>query len=159
MMGYTSGIQLCALSLKKVESHVSIAINKDLILDNRPEYGTNELHAYADSDWATCVKTCCSFGGTCVRLAGGTIAHKSKLQPMVPVLSTRAKFKAAHNTGKMILFFTVYFGTWIFLKRLQQFFMKIMMLVWQWGMRRNLQLVLNTLISNTFQFVNGLDVT
>ncbi len=108
---------------------------QDPILDNRPEYGTNVLHAYADSDWATCVKTCCSFGGTCIRLAGGTIAYKSKLQPMVAGLSSEAEFMVAHDTGKMILFFTVYYGTWIFLKRLQQFFMKIIMLVWQWEMQ------------------------
>jgi hypothetical protein len=29
---------------------------QDLLLDNRPEYDANVLHAYADSDWATCVK-------------------------------------------------------------------------------------------------------
>ncbi len=30
---------------------------QDHLLDDRPEYGANVLHAYADSDWATCVKT------------------------------------------------------------------------------------------------------
>jgi hypothetical protein len=54
---------------------------QDLLLHNRPEYDANVLHAYADSDWASCVKTRRSFGGTCIRLAGGTIAYKSKFQP------------------------------------------------------------------------------
>ena len=37
---------------------------QDLLLDmTRPEHNANVMHAYADSDWATCVKTCRSFGG------------------------------------------------------------------------------------------------
>jgi hypothetical protein len=74
---------------------------QDLLLDDRHEYDANVLHAYADSDWATCVKTRHLFGGICIRLVGGSIAYKSKLQPTVP---TKAEFMAAHDTGKMILF-------------------------------------------------------
>jgi hypothetical protein len=55
----------------------------DLLLDDRPEHDATIAHAYADSDWATCVKTRRSFGGSCVRLAGGTIACKTKFQPTV----------------------------------------------------------------------------
>jgi hypothetical protein len=29
----------------------------------RPEHDANVMHAYADSDWATCAKTRRSFGG------------------------------------------------------------------------------------------------
>jgi len=76
----------------------------DLMLDTRPEYDANILHAYADSDWASCVKTRRSFGGSCIRLAGGTIAYKSKFQPTVAGSSTEAEFMAAYDTGKMILF-------------------------------------------------------
>ncbi len=49
-----------------------------LILNNQPEHDANNLHVYADLDWATCVKTRCSFGGAVICLAGGTIAYKSK---------------------------------------------------------------------------------
>jgi hypothetical protein len=73
-------------------------------LDNRPEYDTNVLHAYADSDWATCIKTRHSFGGTCIHLAGGTIAYKCKFQPTIAGSSTEAEFMAAYDTGKMIQF-------------------------------------------------------
>jgi hypothetical protein len=76
----------------------------DLLLDDRPEHDATVAHAYADSDWATCVKTRCSFGGSCVRLAGGTIAYKTKFQPMVAVSSTEVEFMSAYDTGKMILF-------------------------------------------------------
>jgi hypothetical protein len=73
---------------------------QDLLLDECPEYGANVLHAYADLDWATCVKTHRSFGGTCIRLAGGTIAYKSKFQPTVAGLSMEAEFMGAYDTGK-----------------------------------------------------------
>jgi hypothetical protein len=77
---------------------------QDLLLDrSRPEHDANMLHAYADSDWATCVKTCRSFGGAVIRLAGGTIAYKCKFQPTVAGSSTEAEFMAAYDTGKMIL--------------------------------------------------------
>jgi hypothetical protein len=77
---------------------------QDLLLADRPEHDTHIVHAYADSDWATCVKTQRSFGGAVIRLAGGTIAYKCKFQPTVAGSSTKAKFMAAYDTGKMILF-------------------------------------------------------
>jgi hypothetical protein len=43
-------------------------------------------------------------GGTVIRLAGGTIAYKSKFQPTVAGSSTEAEFVAAYDTGKMILY-------------------------------------------------------
>ena len=76
----------------------------DLLLEKRLEYDANILHAYTDSDWASCVKMLRSFGGSCIRLTGGTIAYKSKFQPTVAGSSTEAEFMAAHDTGKMILF-------------------------------------------------------
>jgi hypothetical protein len=77
---------------------------QDLLLTDHPKFDTNIPHAYADSDWATCVKTRRSFGGTCICLAGGTIAYKCKFQPTVTGSTTEAKFMAAYDTGKMILF-------------------------------------------------------
>jgi len=76
----------------------------DLCLEDRPEHVATTLHAYANSDWATCVKTRRSFGGVCMRLAGGTIAYKTKFQPTVAGSSTEAEFMAAYDAGKMILF-------------------------------------------------------
>jgi hypothetical protein len=76
----------------------------DLLMDNPPEHDATTLHVYADLDWATCVKTRRLFGGVCMRLAGGTIAYKTKFQPTVAGSSTDAKFMAAYDAGKMILF-------------------------------------------------------
>jgi hypothetical protein len=73
-------------------------------MDNCPEHDATTLHVYADLDWATCVKTRRLFGGVCMRLAGGTIAYKTKFQPTVAGSSMEAKFMAAYNAGKMILF-------------------------------------------------------
>ena len=77
---------------------------QDLLLDNRPDHGATVAHAYADSDWATCVKTRRSFGGSCLRLAGGTVAYKTQFQPTVAGSSTEAEYMSAYFTGKMILF-------------------------------------------------------
>ena len=81
-----------------------LLVTSSLLLDQRPEYDANVLHAYTDSDWASCIKTRRSFGGSCIRLAGGMIAYKSKFQPTVAGSSTEAEFMAAYDTGKMILF-------------------------------------------------------
>jgi hypothetical protein len=82
-----------------------IASNRqDILLEGRPQFDATTAHAYADSDWATCVKTRRSFGGSCIRLAGGTIAYKCKFHPPVAGSSTEAEFMAAYDTGKMILF-------------------------------------------------------
>jgi hypothetical protein len=78
---------------------------QDILLGSTcPEHDANILHAYADSDWATCPKTQRSFGGVCLRLAGETIAYKCRFQPTIAGSLTEAEFMAAHDTGKMILF-------------------------------------------------------
>jgi hypothetical protein len=77
---------------------------QDILVDNWPQFDASIAHAYADSDWATCVKTRWSFGGICIHLDGGTIAYKCKFQPTVAGSSTKAEFMAACDTGKMILF-------------------------------------------------------
>jgi hypothetical protein len=77
---------------------------QDILLDDRPQFEASTVHAYADLDWATCVRTRRSFGDTCIRLAGGTIAYKCKFHPMVAGSLTEAEFMAAYDTGKMILF-------------------------------------------------------
>ena len=56
----------------------------DLLLDGRPIYGPKDLHGYVDSDWAACPKTRRSLTGGAVRLAGGSVGYKTKLQPTIP---------------------------------------------------------------------------
>jgi hypothetical protein len=75
---------------------------QDLLLDNCPDHDATVAYAYADSDWATCVKTRRSFGGLCLRLAGRTVAYKAQFQPMVAGSSTEAEYMSAYYTGKMI---------------------------------------------------------
>ena len=63
-----------------------------LMTGDRLEIDANLLHAYADSDWATCPKTRCSFGRACLCLTAGMIAYKCKFQPTIAGSSTKAKF-------------------------------------------------------------------
>lgn len=76
----------------------------DLLMDGRPDHDGLSLHGYVDSDWATCPKTRRSMTGICVRLAGGTIAWKTKLQPTVAQSSTEAEFMGASDFGKIMLY-------------------------------------------------------
>ncbi|KAL7480596.1 hypothetical protein ACHAW6_006272 [Cyclotella cf. meneghiniana] len=81
---------------------------------SRPEHAQLDMHAYVDSDWGTCPKSCRSLTGIIVKLAGGTIAYKTKLQPMVTLSSTEAEFMAACDAGKMILFiWRILWDLWI----------------------------------------------
>ncbi len=77
---------------------------QDLLLDKGPDHDANVAYAYTDLDWATCVKTCLSFGGSCLHLAGGTVAYKTQFQPTVAGSSTEAEYMLAYYTGKKILF-------------------------------------------------------
>jgi hypothetical protein len=130
---------------------------QDLLLDTtRPEHDANVMHAYADSDWATCVKTRHSFGGIDLRLARGTIAYKCKFQPTVAGSSTEAEFMATYDTGMMILFMRVFYGTWGSLKRPLPSYTKTTTRVPPWETLKNPHLELDKWISNIFQSVNGL---
>ncbi len=76
----------------------------DLLLDGCAIYVPLDLNGFVDLDWATCPKTCCSFTGVCVHLAGGTIAYKLKIQPTVAESLTEAEFMGALDFGRLILF-------------------------------------------------------
>lgn len=69
-----------------------------------PQHGPFDTHVYSDSNWAACLKTRRSTTGVGVKLAGGTIAYKTKLQPTVALSSTEAELMAACDAGKMILY-------------------------------------------------------
>jgi hypothetical protein len=74
---------------------------QDLLLDATClDFNATTAHIYLNSDWATCVKTRCSFTALCMHLAGGTIAYKTKIQPTVALSSIEAKFMAACDASK-----------------------------------------------------------
>ncbi|KAL7555072.1 hypothetical protein ACHAWF_018706 [Thalassiosira exigua] len=78
--------------------------SQDLLPRGRPDHDPLYTHGFADSDWATCPRTRRSFGGACARLAGGTIAYKSRFQATVASSSTEAEFMAACDLGRMMLY-------------------------------------------------------
>jgi hypothetical protein len=77
---------------------------QDLLLDNCPYHKALIAVAYGNFNWATCIKTCRSFSGICIQLAGGTIAYKTKFQPTIALSSTKAEFMAACDVGRVPLF-------------------------------------------------------
>ena len=76
----------------------------DLLMQGRPTHDVTDVHGYVDSDWATCPRTRRSLTGVCLRLAGGTIAYKTKLQPTIAQSSTEAEFMGASDFGKILLY-------------------------------------------------------
>ena len=70
----------------------------------RPSHGPLTPYTFVDSDWASCIKTRRSTTGMNVKLAGGTIYYKTKLQPTVAMSSTEAEYMAASDAGKVILY-------------------------------------------------------
>jgi hypothetical protein len=76
----------------------------DILLDGQLIHDSLELHGFVDADWATCPKTCCFLTRVYIQLAGGRIAYKSKLQPMIAQSSTEAEFMGTSDYGRMILF-------------------------------------------------------
>ena len=77
---------------------------QDILMEGRPPVDPDVVETYVDSDWGTCPRTRRSFGGICIRMAGGAIAYKSRLQSTVALSSTEAEFMAACDAGKMSLF-------------------------------------------------------
>ncbi|KAL9185818.1 hypothetical protein ACHAXT_003595 [Thalassiosira profunda] len=76
----------------------------DLLHDGRPlETNPTVANAYMDSDWGSCPRTRRSMGGGCLRLAGGPVAYRSRLQPTVALSSTEGEFMEASDMGKTIL--------------------------------------------------------
>jgi hypothetical protein len=76
----------------------------DIALTDRPLDHPTRTHGYMDSSWGDCLLTSRSFGGTLMRLAGGPIAYKAKLQPTVAISSTEAEFIQASDSGRISLY-------------------------------------------------------
>ena len=88
---------------KKSRPNIVTPLN-ELFHQKRREFAPNEINAQADSDWATCPRTRRSFTGVVVRMAGGTISWKTRLQEVVALSSAEAELMAANDAGKMILY-------------------------------------------------------
>ena len=76
----------------------------DIRMLSRPHDDPLLTHGYMDSSWADCLLTRRSFGGVCMRLAGGPAAYKSRLWPTVALSSTEAEYMVANDAGRMSLY-------------------------------------------------------
>jgi hypothetical protein len=123
----------------------------------RPEHGPFTPHSYVDASWADCPITRRSMTGVDIKLAGGPIAYKTKLQPTVAMSSTEAEFMAACDAGKMLLFIRLdqFYTISMFLNKRHQFYMRTMTHVRQWRMHKSQQLVQDTWTFGTLRYVTG----
>jgi hypothetical protein len=76
----------------------------DIRMANRPPEKPLATLGYMDSGWANCLLTRRSFAGFLMRLAGGPICWKAKLQPTVAHSSTESEFMIASDTGRASLY-------------------------------------------------------
>lgn len=70
-----------------------------------PTKSDNFITVYADSDWGTCRKTRNAITGAAIMVAGGVVGYKTKFQHAIALSSTEAKWVAACDTGRMILYY------------------------------------------------------
>jgi len=90
---------LPAVDLPKIKGTVA-----DLLMGGHPSPGPYDLHGFVESNGAACLKPCRSVTGGGVRLAGGTVGYKTKLQPTIAQSSTKVEFMGDPDFSKLILF-------------------------------------------------------
>lgn len=76
----------------------------DLIPEGRPQHEPLTLFGFSDADWAACPKTRRSLSGVSVKLAGATIAYKTRMQKTIATSSTESELMAAYDLGKIMLY-------------------------------------------------------
>ena len=76
----------------------------DIELADRPPDEATTMTAFMDTSGGDCLWTRRSFAGFCFRLAGGTIAYKSRFQPTVAQSSTEAEFVNYSDTARVCLY-------------------------------------------------------
>lgn len=73
----------------------------------RPVFDPLQLTTSADFNWAACLKTRRSTTGIGVKLAGGIVAYKTKLQLTIAGSSTEAEYMGAYDAGNFFIL-TIY---------------------------------------------------
>jgi hypothetical protein len=76
----------------------------DIKMADRPRNDPLTLSGSMDSGWGSCLLTRHSFGGVMMRMAGGPVAYKARLQPTVAGSSTEAEFMMSYDGGRMSLY-------------------------------------------------------
>ena len=77
---------------------------QDLQMEGRPDEQPTIMSGVTDTGWGSCLLTRRSFGGVMMRLAGGPVAYKAKLQPTVALSSTEAEFMNYTDAGRISLY-------------------------------------------------------
>jgi hypothetical protein len=76
----------------------------DHIYDHFDDKSVFDLQGYSDSDWAMDIRHRRSISGIVLKLSGGAVAWKCRVQPTISLSSTEAEFLAASDAGRLILY-------------------------------------------------------
>ncbi len=125
---------------------------QDLLLNDRPEHEASIAVAYANYDWATCVKTRCSFSGICIQLAQNSNlpspSPPRKLSLWQPETLAECRDLSAASSG-----------TLIFHRRPPQLPMKTTTGAQPWPTPKNVPPERAISTSSTLPYVTGLSAT
>jgi hypothetical protein len=74
-------------------------------LEINPTQASPTLYGYVDADWASDTSHRKSITGIILMYAGGVVGYRTRFQDTIAHSSTKAKFTAACDAGKLILYF------------------------------------------------------
>ncbi len=154
-MAYTFGIQTHKMCFPKGPLPTITSNVHDLLIGDRPVHDAQTAVAYGDSDWASCIKTCLSFSGICIQLAGGTIAYKKNSNLLVHSHPQKQNSRQHATWEECAYLSVVSYGILTSLRKRQQWLTKITTGAQQWEMHKSLQHKLAISILNTLHCVTG----
>jgi hypothetical protein len=87
------------------DEHVPTLHANNYDIEVRPNMHHGTLYGYVDADWASDTMHRKSISGIVIMYTGGVVGYKSKYQDNIAHSTTEAKFTAACDAAKQILFF------------------------------------------------------
>jgi hypothetical protein len=90
--------------LESIPLTTILSPEQDLLRAKHQQHDALYTHGMSNTNWASCLPTCCLFTGLLINLAGAAVAYKTQLQDTIATLSMESEFIAAYKLGKMLLY-------------------------------------------------------